>query len=349
MQPVCLWGYISELDRPSAKTGEPNEQHRPPRCCMPLPGCRRGRPLPRRSSRTISAGLSAPPPGSKLWVEHGFRQDRRGQAPWPRALGLRQAPTNIRASTSSRPGSPPKASTRASKRASMPILPTARRQWNWKAKVGTNGDTVLGSASIRSSGLVQGILPRAGDRRDAARRRRGHLLYVRRRERGPAFAARGHRSMPWPGSRNSPARTIGFTFAPTFVHVIEPKLGLSVQLRTRYFHSTVPGEFDYYSPRNFVQLLPVVQMRRFDTSGWMYLVAARLWRAEGDRRRLAGAAPRRPSYRKPGFLGEAAGFRAVSIFEWLAHRRGLKLPLSRRARRRDEKAVRRRGNARQCV
>jgi hypothetical protein len=55
--------------------------------------------------------------------------------------------------------------------------------------------------------------------------------------------------------------------------VVRPKLGLSVQLRTRYFHSTVPHEFDYYSPRDFVQLVPVVQMRRFDRSGWMYLVA----------------------------------------------------------------------------
>jgi len=44
-------------------------------------------------------------------------------------------------------------------------------------------------------------------------------------------------------------------------------------LRSRYFHSTAPGEFDYYSPRDFVQVIPVVQMRRFSKSGWMYLVA----------------------------------------------------------------------------
>jgi hypothetical protein len=58
-----------------------------------------------------------------------------------------------------------------------------------------------------------------------------------------------------------------------YVHVVKPALGFSVQLRTRFFHSTKPGEFDYYSPRNFVQAIPVAQMRRFDSGGWMYLVA----------------------------------------------------------------------------
>jgi hypothetical protein len=60
----------------------------------------------------------------------------------------------------------------------------------------------------------------------------------------------------------------------SYVRVIQPKLGLTAQLRARYFHSTVPGEFDYYSPKNFFQLLPVIQMRRFTASGWMVLGAA---------------------------------------------------------------------------
>ena len=42
----------------------------------------------------------------------------------------------------------------------------------------------------------------------------------------------------------------------------------------RAFHSTEPGEYDYFSPKNFVQVLPVVQMRRFTNTAWMILGAA---------------------------------------------------------------------------
>jgi hypothetical protein len=57
-----------------------------------------------------------------------------------------------------------------------------------------------------------------------------------------------------------------------YVHVLKPELGLSAQLRTRYFRNSVPREYDYYSPRWYAQLLPVLQLRRF-SKGWMYLVA----------------------------------------------------------------------------
>ena len=60
-----------------------------------------------------------------------------------------------------------------------------------------------------------------------------------------------------------------------YIHVVKPKLGLSAQLRGRYFRSSDPGEFDYYSPRWHAEVLPVVQMRRF-VGGWELLGAAGL-------------------------------------------------------------------------
>jgi len=48
-----------------------------------------------------------------------------------------------------------------------------------------------------------------------------------------------------------------------YVHVVKPAWGLSLQLRTRYSHDSDPGQFDYYSPRWYAQVLPVVQLRRF--------------------------------------------------------------------------------------
>ena len=57
-----------------------------------------------------------------------------------------------------------------------------------------------------------------------------------------------------------------------FIHVLKPDSGLSLQLRTRYFHDSDPHEFDYYSPRWYAQAVPILQLRRF-SHGWRYLVA----------------------------------------------------------------------------
>jgi hypothetical protein len=145
-------------------------------------------------------------------------------------------------------------------------------KWRWRARVGTNGHTVLGSATMRTSdwrheffvereivetpiGLDQGIYYTfAGASLDFPMAKRSTLT---------ATAA----------AQEFTGKNVRLHLRGNYVHVIKPALGLSLQLRARYFHSTRPGEFDYYSPRDFVQLMPVAQMRRFDSAGWMYLVA----------------------------------------------------------------------------
>lgn len=145
----------------------------------------------------------------------------------------------------------------------------------WKARLGTDGETWLGSANVRSSDWSKEIFLE----REIVETRRGL-------EDGIYYTFLGA-SMD---SSVSPSDTFNLTAAiqsftgrnerlhlrASHVHVIKSELGLSVQLRARYFHSTAPGEFDYYSPRNFFQLLPLVQMRRFSSSGWMLLGAAGL-------------------------------------------------------------------------
>jgi hypothetical protein len=66
---------------------------------------------------------------------------------------------------------------------------------------------------------------------------------------------------------------VRFHVRGSYVHVVKPEWGLSAQLRGRYFRSTAPGEFDYFSPRWYAEVLPVLQMRRF-VSGWQLLGAA---------------------------------------------------------------------------
>lgn len=58
-----------------------------------------------------------------------------------------------------------------------------------------------------------------------------------------------------------------------FIQGVKPDWGLSLQLRSRYFHNSSPREYDYFSPRWYAELLPVVQVRRF-VGGWRGLVAA---------------------------------------------------------------------------
>lgn len=59
----------------------------------------------------------------------------------------------------------------------------------------------------------------------------------------------------------------------SYIHVVKPGWGLSAQLRGQYFHSSAPREFDYYSPEYYVQVLPVVQVRRWLGEGWMIQAA----------------------------------------------------------------------------
>ena len=120
----------------------------------------------------------------------------------------------------------------------------------WKAKIGTDGRTWLGSAGLRTKDWSKEIFLE----REILETPRGvdeGIYYT-------FVGASGDVPV-------SPIDTLTLTGAlqtftgknerlharASFVHVIKPGLGLSLQLRTRYFHSTKPGEFDYYSPRNF--------------------------------------------------------------------------------------------------
>ena len=58
-----------------------------------------------------------------------------------------------------------------------------------------------------------------------------------------------------------------------YVRMLKPEWGLSAQLRTRWFRNSDPREADYFSPRWYAQVLPVLQLRRTTDGGWRYLLA----------------------------------------------------------------------------
>lgn len=144
--------------------------------------------------------------------------------------------------------------------------------WHWQARIGTDGHTVIGNGEVRREDWSTSLFIE----RDLVETRQGvdqRLTYT--------FAGVSHDIIS--SDRNVVSLTAGvqaFSGSNTrlhlrgsFVHVLDERHGLSVQLRARYYHSSHPGEFDYYSPRDYLRVLPVLQMRRFTESGWMLLGA----------------------------------------------------------------------------
>lgn len=147
--------------------------------------------------------------------------------------------------------------------------------WKWSASVGTDGDTVLGTASIHNEAPL----------RQEYFLEREKVETAQGVSRG-LYSTYGGGALDVPLSRTAQATLLSglqlFTgknvrthLRANFIQVVKPDWGLSVQLRGRYFHDSRPGEYDYFSPRWFVEVLPVVQVRRYHKK-WRYLAAAGL-------------------------------------------------------------------------
>lgn len=144
---------------------------------------------------------------------------------------------------------------------------------SWNALVGTDGDTALGSINVAMTsgwrkefflerdiletprGVSEGIYFTFG----------GAALDIPLSERDSATVVAGVQEFT--------GRNVRLHLRGNYVHLLKEDWGLTAQVRGRYFHSTEPGEFDYFSPRWYAQVMPVLQVRRFD-GGWRYLAAA---------------------------------------------------------------------------
>jgi len=157
-------------------------------------------------------------------------------------------------------------------RAYVDIAGTIDGRSNWSARVGTNGHTVVGSASVRAPDWSKELFAE----REIVETPRGldeGIYYTLVGASADFISARQDTLNAMAGVQKFTGNNARLHLRGTYVHVVAPGLGLSIELRVRYFHSTVPGEFDYYSPRDFVQVVPVAQVRRFNHSGWMFLAA----------------------------------------------------------------------------
>jgi hypothetical protein len=145
-------------------------------------------------------------------------------------------------------------------------------KWKWNATVGSDGRSVLGSANIHDESPFRKefFLEREIVETPTGLDRPIYYTFV-----GGAIdlpADENNVLTLVAGVQDFTGRNVRTHARATFIHVLKPESGLSLQVRSRYFHDSVPDEFDYYSPRWYVQAVPVLQLRRF-TNGWRYLIA----------------------------------------------------------------------------
>lgn len=146
--------------------------------------------------------------------------------------------------------------------------------WAWRGQVGTDGDTVLGGVSVHDAGYRSEYFLE----REIVETPQGIARGIYYTFGGAAFDVplddRNNLSLVTAGQEFS-GRNVRAHVRANYVHLVNPDWGLTAQVRARYFHSTRPGEFDYFSPRNYAQVIPTVQLRRRD-GDWRYTLAAGL-------------------------------------------------------------------------
>lgn len=147
--------------------------------------------------------------------------------------------------------------------------------WQWQARVGTDGDSVIGAISAHDDGPFRKeffierdiVETRQGLEREIYATFAGAAVDLPINDRNVVTALAGVQTFTGDNTR--------LHLRGNYIHVVKPEAGLSVQLRGRWFRSSDPGEFDYYSPRWYAEILPVAQVRRF-VGGWELVGAAGL-------------------------------------------------------------------------
>jgi hypothetical protein len=141
--------------------------------------------------------------------------------------------------------------------------------WRWRARVGTDGQTVLGSAELRRADWSRSFfIEREIIETQEGLNRRIYYTFVGASTDIPI----DHKNTlaVTTGIQEFSGKNERLHLRARFVHVLKESAGLSAQMDLRYYHSTEPNEFDYFSPTNFVRAIPILQMRRFN-AGWVYL------------------------------------------------------------------------------
>lgn len=158
-----------------------------------------------------------------------------------------------------------------------------RGGWLWEGDLGTDGDDLIGRASIHSQDarrkeffIERDVLEtRGGVENGWVQTFAGAAIDLPMGERWSATLLGGAQDFGTGSNLRTHARG-------NLVYAVAPEQGLSVQLRTRYFHNSDPREADYYSPPWYGEAIGAV--------GWRRNVGGYQWRALAGtgRQRSAG-------------------------------------------------------------
>lgn len=141
--------------------------------------------------------------------------------------------------------------------------------WTWNGQVGTDGDTALGAVSLVREGRFRQeyFIEREIVETPQGLDRGLYYTFVGGSFDLPVTDRDSFTVMA--GVQDFSGKNVRTHLRANYVHVVKPEWGLSAQLRTRYYRSSEPGEFDYFSPEWYAEVMPVVQLRRFH-GGWRY-------------------------------------------------------------------------------
>lgn len=144
--------------------------------------------------------------------------------------------------------------------------------WRWRARLGTDGETILGTAEIRRADWTRSVfIEREIIETEQGLNRRIYFTFAGAStdiviDDANTLAVTG-------GVQEFSGKNERLHLRGRYVRPLKVLPGLSAQMDLRYYHSTEPNEFDYFSPEHFLRAMPILQLRRFDGDGWMYLVA----------------------------------------------------------------------------
>lgn len=145
--------------------------------------------------------------------------------------------------------------------------------WLWNGQVGTDGDTVVGNANFVRGGRVRQEYFVERDVLETPRGVEGlHHTFLGASFDLPLGEGERQQLTTLVGVQDFTGSNVRAHLRASYLATVVPEWGLSAQLRTRAFHNSVPGEYDYYSPRWFAEAVPVLQVRRFHKR-WMYSAA----------------------------------------------------------------------------
>ena len=143
----------------------------------------------------------------------------------------------------------------------------------WNGRIGSDGHTLLGSAALVREGarrqevfIERDVLETRAGRDGRYVTFAGAAIDLPLDERGQQLTLLG-------GLQDFPGDNLRTHLRATYSLPLLPAQGLSLQVRARTFHNSHPRELDYYSPRRFEEVLPMLRLRRF-RGGWMYSAAA---------------------------------------------------------------------------